>query len=142
MKSPRIIKRYHNRKLYDVLSSSYVTLEDISVLIKRGDEVQIINNATNRDITGQTLAQIIFEEEKKKKSFLPLETFRTLIQSGGQTIRDLVQSEFTHVKSFVEEKVKPTLENVQNIPAVKHEIEALRSRIEALEKKKTKRSKF
>lgn len=139
MKSPRLIKRYHNRKLYDVDSSTYVTLEDISLLIKRGDEVQIIDNATKQDITGQTLAQIIFEEEKKKKSFLPLDTLRQLIQTGGNTIKELVQSEFTHVKSFVEEKVKPTLENVQNIPAVKHELEELKNRILALEKKRKRK---
>lgn len=135
----RIIKRYHNRKLYDTSSSTYVTLEDIAVLIKRGDEVQILDNATKRDITGQTLAQVIFEEEKKQKDFLPLDTLRKLIQTGGETLKALVQNEFTHVKSFVEEKVKPTIENVQNIPAVQHEIKVLKDRIDALEKKSKKK---
>jgi polyhydroxyalkanoate synthesis repressor PhaR len=139
MKITRIIKRYHNRKLYDTLSSTYVTLEDIAFLIKRGDEIQIFDNTTKADITGQTLAQIIFEEEKKRKSFLPLETLRNLIQTGGETIRELVQSEFTHVKSFVEEKVKPTIQNVQNIPVVQQELKNLRERLENLEKKLKKK---
>jgi len=131
----RVIKRYHNRKLYDTSSSTYVTLEDISMLVKRGDEVQILDNASKQDITGQTLAQIIFEEEKNKRSFLPLNTLRALIQTGGETLKELVATELTHVKSFVEEKVKPTIENVQNIPAVQHELKALRERLEALEKR-------
>lgn len=138
MKTTRTIKRYHNRKLYDTASSTYVTLEDIAELIKRGDEVQIIDNRSKADITGQTLAQIIFEEEKKKRSFLPLETLRSLIRTGGETLKELVQSEFTHVKSFVEEKVKPTVENIQSIPAVQNELKTIRERLEALEKKTKK----
>ncbi len=140
MKPTRIIKRYHNRKLYDTLSSTYVTLEDIAFLIKRGDEVQIIDNSSKADITGQTLAQIIFEEEKKKSSQLPLETLRGLIRSGGEAVKGFLQNELTHVKSFVEEKVKPTLENVQNIPAVQHELKQLKDRLDALEKKGKKKS--
>jgi polyhydroxyalkanoate synthesis repressor PhaR len=138
MKTTRVIKRYHNRKLYDTASSTYVTLEDIAELIKRGDEVQIIDNRSKADITGQTLAQIIFEEEKKKRSFLPLETLRSLIRTGGETLKELVQSEFTHVKSFVEEKVKPTVENIQSIPAVQNELKIIRERLEMLEKKAKK----
>ncbi|PIR16700.1 MAG: hypothetical protein COV46_07305 [Deltaproteobacteria bacterium CG11_big_fil_rev_8_21_14_0_20_49_13] len=136
MKTTRLIKRYHNRKLYDTASSTYVTLEDISELIKRGDDVQVVDNASKEDITGQTFAQIIFEEEKKKRSSLPLNTLRSLIQAGGETLKTIVQNEFTHVKSFVEEKVKPTFENVQNIPAVQQELKSLRDRLDALEKKK------
>lgn len=139
MKTTRVIKRYHNRKLYDTASSSYVTLEDIADLIKRGDEIQVFDNASKEDITGQTLAQIIFEEEKKKKSSLPLDTLRSLIQAGSETLKELVQTEFTHVKSFVKEKVKPTIENVQNIPAVQQELKTLKERLNTLEKKVSKK---
>jgi polyhydroxyalkanoate synthesis repressor PhaR len=135
----RLIKRYHNRKLYDTASSTYVTLEDIGLLVKRGDEIKIVDNASKEDITGQTMAQIIFEEEKKKTNVLPLDLLRKIIQAGGETLKSLVQNEFTHVKSFVEEKVKPTLENVQNIPAVQQELKNLKSRLEALEKKGKKK---
>jgi polyhydroxyalkanoate synthesis repressor PhaR len=117
-----------------------VTLEDIAFLIKRGDEVQIIDNSTKADITGQTLAQIIFEEEKKKSSQLPLETLRGLIRSGGEAVKGFLQNELTHVKSFVEEKVKPTLENVQSIPAVQQELKQLKDRLDALERKGKKKS--
>jgi len=130
----RLIKRYHNRKLYDTSSSTYVTLEDIALLVKRGDEIKIVDNASKEDITGQTLAQVIYEEEKKKTSTLPLDILRKLIQAGGETLKGLVQNEFTHVRSFVEEKVKPTLENVQNIPAVQNELKLLKARLDALEK--------
>jgi polyhydroxyalkanoate synthesis repressor PhaR len=104
----RVIKRYRNRKLYDTVDSCYVTLEDIAELIREGEEVKIIENNTSEDITSITLAQIILEEEKRKKDVLPLGTFIHLIRSGGETIRDFVQKslgegvkEIHHVKDEV-----------------------------------------
>lgn len=86
-----VIKRYQNRKLYDTQHSTYVTLDDIAKLIKAGDDVQIIDNRNKEDLTAVTLAQIIFEEEKKKKSLLPLGTLKKIIQDGGDTIKDFVE---------------------------------------------------
>lgn len=88
----RIIKRYQNRKLYDTSSSRYVTLDDIAGLIREGEDVQIVDNRNHEDLTSVTLTQIIFEQEKKKKSLLPLHTLRNIIQSGGEKIVDFVQS--------------------------------------------------
>jgi len=84
MPETRIIKRYANRKLYDTEHSRYVTLDQISEMIRHGDDVKIVDNKTKEDLTTVTLAQIIFEEEKKQRSFLPLGAMRNIIQSGGQ----------------------------------------------------------
>ena len=84
MPETRIIKRYANRKLYDTEHSRYVTLDQISEMIRNGDDVKIIDNKSKEDLTTVTLAQIIFEEEKKQRSFLPLGAMRNIIQSGGQ----------------------------------------------------------
>lgn len=84
MPEPRIIKRYANRKLYDTEHSRYVTLDQISEMIRKGDDVKIVDNKTKEDLTTVTLAQIIFEEEKKQRSFLPLNAMRNIIQSGGE----------------------------------------------------------
>jgi len=95
----RIIKRYANRKLYDTEHSRYVTLDQISEMIRNGDDVKIVDNKTKEDLTTVTLAQIIFEEEKKQRSFLPLGAMRNIIQSGGEwfaeaqrRVQDRVQS--------------------------------------------------
>lgn len=147
-KTPKIIKRYQNRKLYDTSDSCYVTLEDISDMIKQGEEVEVIDNETKEDLTAVTLAQIIFEEQKKKTHVLPLNTFRQIIQNGGDAIRELAQKaivtgarEFQHVRHFVDDKVKPTYENIQQIPAVQSEIKQLRTKIDALERKLSERDK-
>jgi len=86
----RVIKRYANRKLYDTLESRYVTLDQIAEMIRRKEEVKVIDNNSKDDLTSVTLAQIIFEEEKKQRSFLPLSALRNIIQSGGQSLHGLM----------------------------------------------------
>jgi polyhydroxyalkanoate synthesis repressor PhaR len=90
MSEPRVIKRYANRKLYDTQRSRYVTLDQIAEMIRGGEDVKIVDNNSKEDLTTITLAQIIFEEEKKQKSFLPLNAMRNIIQSGGERIEELV----------------------------------------------------
>ena len=90
MAEARVIKRYANRKLYDTQRSRYVTLDQIAEMIREGEDVKIIDNNSKDDLTSITLAQIIFEEEKKQKSFLPLQAMRNIIQSGGERIEELV----------------------------------------------------
>ena len=142
MTSPKIIKRYQNRKLYDTEDSCYVTLEDIRDMIKQGDDVRIVDNATKDDLTSVTFAQIIFEEEKKQKGILPLNTFKQIIASGGEALKELVQKsiesagrEIQQVKTFVDKQIKPTMESMQSIPAVAQEVRQLKAKIENLESK-------
>jgi len=92
MSEPRVIKRYSNRKLYDTANSRYVTLDQIAVLVKAGEEVSIIDNTSKDDLTSVTLAQIILEEEKRRKSFLPLSALKSIIRSGGEGLQDIVHS--------------------------------------------------
>src|SRR3954470_23107812 len=84
-KEPKVIKRYVNRKLYDTERSCYVTLEEISQMIKDRDDVKVVDNKTKDDLTAVTLAQIIVEEEKKVQK-MPLKLLRSIIQSGTEAI--------------------------------------------------------
>ncbi len=89
-KEPKIIKRYTNRKLYDTVESRYVTLDEIAAMIKDGVEVRIVDNRTKEDLTSVTLAQIIFEEEKKGQTMLPANFLRQLIRLYGDTLQGFV----------------------------------------------------
>jgi polyhydroxyalkanoate synthesis repressor PhaR len=82
----RIIKRYSNRKLYDTKGSSYVTLLQIAEMIREGEDVQIIDNATKEDKTDVTLALIISEELRTKPRGIPLSTLKALIRNNGERI--------------------------------------------------------
>lgn len=84
-----VIKRYPNRKLYNTETKQYITLEEIAHLIRRGEEIQVIDNASGEDLTTLTLTQIIFEQEKKQSGFLPHHILSGLIQSGGDRLNDL-----------------------------------------------------
>ncbi|HUS66832.1 MAG TPA: polyhydroxyalkanoate synthesis regulator DNA-binding domain-containing protein [Kofleriaceae bacterium] len=104
MSEGRVIKRYANRKLYDTQHSRYVTLDQIAEMIRGGDDVKIIDNKTKEDLTSVTLAQIIFEEEKRQKSFLPLQAMRNIIQSGGESITQLVNQAKGRVSQILPRK--------------------------------------
>src|SRR5512145_615621 len=88
-REPKIIKRYTNRKLYDTVESRYVTLDEIAAMVRAGAEVKVIDNRTREDLTSITLAQIIFEQEKKS-SQTSLTTLLGLIRQGGDIAQQLV----------------------------------------------------
>jgi polyhydroxyalkanoate synthesis repressor PhaR len=81
MTTARTIKRYANRKLYDTRDSRYVTLDHIAAMVRAGDDVRVVENTTRADLTTATLAQIIFEEEKKTPR-LSVAGLRKIIQGG------------------------------------------------------------
>ena len=118
-KKTRVIKRYQNRKLYDTENSCYVTLEDVAQFIKNGEDVCIVDNRTQEDLTNLTLTQIILEEGKKKKHLLPLHTLKNIIQSGGEHLVDFFQKSIHTVSSI--SNVKDEAEKV--IDKIKDEIE-------------------
>ncbi len=77
----RNIKRYSNRKLYDTQDKQYVTLADVAGFVRNGEEVKVTDHVSGADLTSATLAQIIFEEEKRN-SRLGAEGLRRIIQQG------------------------------------------------------------
>jgi polyhydroxyalkanoate synthesis repressor PhaR len=100
-REPKIIKRYTNRKLYDTVESRYVTLDEIAVMVKAGTEVRIVDNRTKEDLTSVTLAQIIFEEEKKT-SKMSLRTLKELIRHGGERAAQIVEETQAELRERVE----------------------------------------
>jgi polyhydroxyalkanoate synthesis repressor PhaR len=84
-----VIKRYPNRKLYDTEAKRYVTLSDIAMLIRSGQEVVVVDHATDEDLTAVTLSQIIFEQEKQQGGFLPLGVLTSLVRVGGDSLSTL-----------------------------------------------------
>jgi polyhydroxyalkanoate synthesis repressor PhaR len=107
-REPKVIKRYTNRKLYDTVESRYVTLDEIAEMIKAGHEVKVVDNRTKEDLTSVTLAQIIFEEEKKT-SKMSLRMLRDLIRHGGERAQAFVEERVEAAKAAAEQRVQSLL---------------------------------
>ena len=46
-----VIKKYANRRLYNTSTSTYVTLDDLSVMVKGGTDFLVYDAKTGEDIT-------------------------------------------------------------------------------------------
>ena len=97
-KQPVTVKKYANRRLYNTDTSTYVTLEDLAGMVKRGEDFVVFDAKTGDEITRSVLAQIIFDQEGKSgQSLLPITFLRQLIRFYGDSMQMLVPSylEFT-----------------------------------------------
>ena len=85
-----VIKKYANRRLYNTSTSTYVTLDDLSVMVKGGTDFLVYDAKTGEDITRSVLTQIIFEEENKGTNLLPINFLRQLIRFYGDSMQAFV----------------------------------------------------
>jgi len=96
--APTVIKKYANRRLYNTATSSYVTLDDLSKMVKDGGEFVVYDAKTGEDITRSVLTQIIVEEEQKSgQNLLPTSFLRQLIGLYGDSMQWLVPRYLEHV---------------------------------------------
>ncbi len=89
---PVIVKKYANRRLYNTASSTYVTLEDLSDMVKEGVDFIVHDAKSGDDITRAVLTQIIFEQESRGQNLLPVQFLRRLIRFYGDSLQSFVPS--------------------------------------------------
>ena len=99
-----IIKKYANRRLYNTATSSYVTLEHLANMVKKGVDFVAYDAKTNEDITRTVLTQIIFEEESQGQGLLPIQFLRQLIGFYGHSM----QSFLAELSGAVAVHLRPT----------------------------------
>ena len=101
-----VIKKYANRRLYNTGTSTYVTLDDLAGMVKRGEEFSVQDAKTGEDITHSVLTQIIFEQESKTgNTLLPISFLRQLISYYGDQMQMVVPSFLEHsMQSFAEQQ--------------------------------------
>ncbi|MDP2697237.1 polyhydroxyalkanoate synthesis repressor PhaR [Thalassospira sp.] len=85
-----VIKKYANRRLYNTATSSYVTLDHLSQMVKDNTDFVVYDAKTGDDITRPVLTQIIVEEENKGQNLLPINFLRQLIGFYGDSLQGLV----------------------------------------------------
>lgn len=82
-----IIKKYANRRLYNTGNSAYVTLDHLRDMVRDGEDFLVQDARTGEDITRSVLAQIIFEQENRGETLLPVQFLRKLIQFYGRSMQ-------------------------------------------------------
>jgi polyhydroxyalkanoate synthesis repressor PhaR len=105
---PIVIKKYANRRLYNTGTSTYVTLEDLAAMVKKGEDFVVYDAKTSEDITRSVLTQIIFEQENKAgQNLLPANFLRQLIRFYGDSMQMLVPRYLeASIESFTREQEK------------------------------------
>ncbi len=103
-----IIKKYANRRLYNTGTSTYVTLEDLAKMVKKGEEFKVQDAKTGEDITHSVLTQIIFEQESKTgNTLMPISFLRQLISYYGDQMQMVVPTFLEHsMKTFTDQQVQ------------------------------------
>jgi polyhydroxyalkanoate synthesis repressor PhaR len=103
-----IIKKYANRRLYNTGTSTYVTLEDLAKMVKKGEEFSVQDAKSGEDITHSVLTQIIFEQESKTgNTLLPTSFLRQLISFYGDQMQMVVPTFLEQsMHAFTEQQVQ------------------------------------
>ncbi len=125
----RLIKRYGSRKLYDTEESRYVSLEELAGWIRHGQEIRVVDNKSQDDVTSQTLTQIISEEGRRGKSMLPNELLHDIIRMGEQAVSSSVE----HLSTSVDRLVQASIDRIGPVRRAREEMGLLRKRLEDLE---------
>ncbi len=127
----RMIKRYGggSRKLYDTEESRYVSLEEICAWVREGQDLQVVDSATGEDVTSATLAQSLYEDQKRGTSVLSADFLHQVIRRGGQALAVTMEQAQARLDSFVQSSVS----SLGNVGALQDEMGILRQRLLELE---------
>lgn len=100
-----VLKKYSNRRLYDTRNSRYVTLENVSAMIRSGERVQIQDATTGEDVTAFILTQIVLEVAKRRNSLLPVSVLHLVIRYGDNVLSEFFEKYFQKtIQNYMETK--------------------------------------
>ncbi|MFZ8964828.1 MAG: polyhydroxyalkanoate synthesis repressor PhaR [Steroidobacteraceae bacterium] len=88
--TPRLIKKYPNRRLYDTGASRYVTLNDVYQLVIEKTEFAVLDARSGKDITRSILLQLIAEQEQRGAAMMSEEFLSQLVRAYGGPLQGLV----------------------------------------------------
>ena len=116
-----VIQKYANRRLYNKATSSYITLDDLSKMVKEGVDFVVNDAKTGEDITRKVLTQIIFEEEGRGQNLLPVPFLRQLIGFYGDRMQAFLPSYLElSLESFIkqQERMREKFTAVAPVPVL------------------------
>ncbi|HXN15877.1 MAG TPA: polyhydroxyalkanoate synthesis repressor PhaR [Usitatibacter sp.] len=115
MASPRIIKKYPNRRLYDTETSTYITLAEVKDLVLQYKHFQVQDAKTGDDLTRAILLQIILEEESGGVPMFSTDMLANIIRYYGHAMQGLMGSYLERSIQTFHEAQKRFQEQAQSI---------------------------
>lgn len=109
--SIRLIKKYKNRRLYDMERSQYITLEELRAYVLQGIDFQVVDASKGNDITTLTLLQLFMELEEHSTHFLSPDMLRQLIVWSQHPMSQNYKMMLEH--ALVSMRQYPLLKDVQ-----------------------------
>ena len=115
MASPRIIKKYPNRRLYDTETSAYITLAEVKELVLQYKDFQVQDAKSGEDLTRAILLQIILEEESGGVPMFSTPMLANIIRYYGHSMQGLMGSYLERSISAFHEAQKRFQDQAQTI---------------------------
>ena len=129
----RLVKRYESRKLYDTEESRYVSLQEIASFVRSGQQVRVVESATDEDVTAQTLAQVILEEGRSGERRWSPETLHELLRRGERALHSTIESGAEQVHQGVDNLLRSSIGRIPPVRQARDEFERLRERLDRLD---------
>jgi polyhydroxyalkanoate synthesis repressor PhaR len=115
MASPRIIKKYPNRRLYDTETSAYITLAEVKELVLGYKDFQVQDAKSGEDLTRSILLQIILEEESGGVPMFSSDMLANIIRYYGHAMQGMMGSYLERSISAFHEAQKRFQEQAQTL---------------------------
>ncbi|TAM10777.1 MAG: polyhydroxyalkanoate synthesis repressor PhaR [Nevskiaceae bacterium] len=84
--TPHLIRKYSSRRLYDVAASRFVTLAELGEIIRRGENVRVVDGRKH-DVTRSVLLQILTEHEERGEPLLSSDMLHEIVRLYGNAMR-------------------------------------------------------
>lgn len=114
---PRVIKKYPNRRLYDTLTSSYITLAEVKQMVMDHVHIMVVDAKNQMDLTRSILLQIILEQEAEGSPMFSQNALENMIRTYGHALQGFMSIYLErNVQTFVEMQKKIADNSLANTP--------------------------
>ena len=139
-----VIRKYANRRLYDTSTSRYVTIDDLTIMVKNQIDFRVVDVTNGQDLTRFTLVQIILEIESEGQRLLPIGVLQQLIRFYGDRMEPILSrylertmDAFLNHQGRAEDALGASLDNIRskaNTPNEDH-LQLIRTEFDQLKAK-------
>ena len=116
-----VIRKYANRRLYDTSASRYVTIDDLTIMVKNNIDFRVVDVTSGKDLTRFILVQIILEIESKGHGLLPIGVLQQLIRFYGDRMEPILSrylertmDAFLNHQGRAEDALGASLDNIRS----------------------------